>query len=153
MLKTVSKVLDKEDILIFDCGGNTKENKKKVRKLEFHYLTLKAKKKKRPKHLKVAVPESTEHGDASTISHATKTPSKSSAKRKRPTATAAGANSKGKGAVRRGRASNDSKASTAEYDINDVVIPWSEIRGNFTIPDVKPVEIFTPEWRSVETRK
>ena len=46
MLKTVSKVLDKEDVLVFDCGGNTKENKKKVRKLKFHYVTLKAKNKK-----------------------------------------------------------------------------------------------------------
>lgn len=46
MLKTVSKVLDKEDVLVFDCGGNTKENKKNVRKRKFHYLTLKAKKKK-----------------------------------------------------------------------------------------------------------
>ncbi|MEA3430099.1 MAG: hypothetical protein U9R08_02400 [Nanoarchaeota archaeon] len=46
MLKTVSKVLDKEDVLVFDCGGNTKKNKKKIRKLKFHYLTLKAKKKK-----------------------------------------------------------------------------------------------------------
>jgi len=46
MLKTVKKILDKEDVLVFDCGGNTKENKKKIRKLEFHYLTLKAKKRK-----------------------------------------------------------------------------------------------------------
>ena len=46
MLRTVKKVLDKEDVLIFDCGGNTKENKNKIRELKFHYLTLKAKKKK-----------------------------------------------------------------------------------------------------------
>ena len=46
MLKTVKKVLDKEDVLVFDCGGNTKKNKKDVRKNKFHYLTLKAKKKK-----------------------------------------------------------------------------------------------------------
>jgi len=46
MLNTVKKVLDKESVLVFDCGGNTKKNKKDVRKLEFHYLTLKAKKKK-----------------------------------------------------------------------------------------------------------
>ena len=37
--------MDKESVLVFDCGGNTKKNKKKIRKLEFHYLTLKAKKK------------------------------------------------------------------------------------------------------------
>lgn len=46
MLKTVKKILDEESVLVFDCGGNTKDNKKKVRKLKFHYLTLKAKKKK-----------------------------------------------------------------------------------------------------------
>lgn len=46
MLNTVKKILDKESVLVFDCGGNTKDNKKKVRGLNFHYLTLKAKKKK-----------------------------------------------------------------------------------------------------------
>lgn len=46
MLRTVKKVLDKGDVLVFDCGGNTKENKKKIKELEFNYLTLKAKKKK-----------------------------------------------------------------------------------------------------------
>ena len=46
MLRTVKKVLDQGDMLIFDCGGNTKDNKKDIRKLGFHYLTLKAKKKK-----------------------------------------------------------------------------------------------------------
>lgn len=46
MLKTVRKILDEESVLVFDCGGNTRENKMKVRKLKFHYLTLKAKKKK-----------------------------------------------------------------------------------------------------------
>ncbi len=40
------KVLEKGSILIFDCGANTKTNKKIVRKGEYHYLTLKAKKKK-----------------------------------------------------------------------------------------------------------
>jgi transposase len=40
------KVLEKGSILIFDCGANTKTNKKMVRKGEYHYLTLKAKKKK-----------------------------------------------------------------------------------------------------------
>jgi len=46
MLSTVKKVLPIGAMLIFDCGGNTKENKEKVRKLLFHYLTLKAKKRK-----------------------------------------------------------------------------------------------------------
>ncbi len=40
------KVLEKGSILIFDCGANTKTNKKMIRNGEYHYLTLKAKKKK-----------------------------------------------------------------------------------------------------------
>jgi transposase len=40
------KVLEKGSILIFDCGANTKTNKKMIRKGDYHYLTLKAKKKK-----------------------------------------------------------------------------------------------------------
>ena len=43
MLKTVKKVLDKDSILIFDCGGNTSKNKQKIIELGFNYLTLKAK--------------------------------------------------------------------------------------------------------------
>ncbi len=39
------KVLEKSSILIFDCGANTKANKEMVRNGEYHYLTLKAKKK------------------------------------------------------------------------------------------------------------
>lgn len=46
MLNTVGKVLDKNSLLIFDCGGNTKKNKQKIIDREFNYLTLKAKKKK-----------------------------------------------------------------------------------------------------------
>ncbi len=45
MLKTVSKVLDKKSLLIFDCGGNTAKNKEKVIENGFNYLTLKAKQK------------------------------------------------------------------------------------------------------------
>lgn len=45
MLRVASKVLPKGSMLIFDCGGNTRENKRKVRDADFHYLTLKAKKK------------------------------------------------------------------------------------------------------------
>ena len=32
-------------MLIFDCGGNTRANKKKIRAMGFHYLTLKPKKR------------------------------------------------------------------------------------------------------------
>ena len=46
MLNTVGKVLDKNSLLIFDCGGNTKKNKQKIIDRGFNYLTLKAKKKK-----------------------------------------------------------------------------------------------------------
>jgi len=46
MLNTVKKILDEKSLLVFDCGGNTKKNKERIRKLLFHYLTLKAKKKK-----------------------------------------------------------------------------------------------------------
>jgi len=41
MLKLSEKILEEESLLIFDCGGNSKENKKKIRELRFHYLTLK----------------------------------------------------------------------------------------------------------------
>ncbi len=44
MLKTSEAVLEKESLLIFDTGGNTKENKRLIREKSFHYLTLKAKK-------------------------------------------------------------------------------------------------------------
>jgi transposase len=46
MLKMVRHILKEDSMLIFDCGGNTEEVKKKIRKLKFHYLTLKPKKKK-----------------------------------------------------------------------------------------------------------
>lgn len=44
MLKTSEAVLEKRSLLIFDTGGNTKDNKRQIREKEFHYLTLKAKK-------------------------------------------------------------------------------------------------------------
>ena len=44
--KIVSKVLDPGSLIIFDCGGNTKKNKKMVLNGGFNYLTLKAKHKK-----------------------------------------------------------------------------------------------------------
>jgi len=44
MLKTSEAVLPEGSLLIFDTGGNTKENKRLVCEKTFHYLTLKAKK-------------------------------------------------------------------------------------------------------------
>ncbi|MFH0876466.1 MAG: hypothetical protein V1859_11100 [archaeon] len=44
MLKTSEAVLDENSLLIFDTGGNTKENKKQIRSKKFHYLTLRQKK-------------------------------------------------------------------------------------------------------------
>ncbi|MBD3408497.1 MAG: hypothetical protein GF411_20405, partial [Candidatus Lokiarchaeota archaeon] len=44
MLKTAKHVLDENSVLIFDCGGNTKKNKKLVRSNNFHYITLRPKK-------------------------------------------------------------------------------------------------------------
>ena len=46
MLKTSEAVLPEGSLLIFDTGGNTKENKRQVIEKKFHYLTLKAKKVK-----------------------------------------------------------------------------------------------------------
>lgn len=46
MLKMVKHLLKEDSMLIFDCGGNTELNKKKIRKSKFHYLTLKPKKGK-----------------------------------------------------------------------------------------------------------
>ena len=45
MLKTFGKVAEPNSLVIFDCGGNTKANKKKIRAMGFHYLTLKPKKR------------------------------------------------------------------------------------------------------------
>ncbi len=44
MLKTARYVLEENSVLIFDCGANTKNNKKLVRVNKYHYLTLRAKK-------------------------------------------------------------------------------------------------------------
>jgi len=46
MLNVVGKVLPEKSLLIFDNGANTKQNKAKILKMRFHYLTLKAKKVK-----------------------------------------------------------------------------------------------------------
>ena len=44
MLKASKAVLEPNSLMIFDCGANTKKNKKLVRESEHHYLTLMAKK-------------------------------------------------------------------------------------------------------------
>ena len=41
MLKIANKVFEKYSMIIFDCGGNTEENKQKIIELGFNYLTLK----------------------------------------------------------------------------------------------------------------
>ena len=44
MLKLSSKILAPESLVVFDCGGNTKQNKKTILTLGFNYLTLRGKK-------------------------------------------------------------------------------------------------------------
>ena len=44
MLKLCPKVLAPASLLVFDCGGNTMENKEKILALGFNYLTLRGKK-------------------------------------------------------------------------------------------------------------
>ena len=44
LLTVVSKVIPENALLIFDTGGNTRANKQRIRDLDYHYLTLKAKK-------------------------------------------------------------------------------------------------------------
>lgn len=46
MLKVIPKVIPKNSLLMYDAGANTKKNKRKIRKLEYHYLTRKPKKVK-----------------------------------------------------------------------------------------------------------
>jgi len=43
MLQIISKVIPKNSLLIFDAGANTKANKRKIRDLGYHYLTLRPK--------------------------------------------------------------------------------------------------------------
>lgn len=42
-LKIASKILEKDSLLVFDCGANTKSNKSKILGLGYNYLTLKQK--------------------------------------------------------------------------------------------------------------
>lgn len=44
MIKLVSKILPRDSLLIFDTGANTKKNRKKIRILKYHFLTLRPKK-------------------------------------------------------------------------------------------------------------
>ncbi len=50
MFSSIRKVLLPNTLLIFDCGANTKDNKDKIRKKGFHYLTLKPKKRSIYRH-------------------------------------------------------------------------------------------------------
>jgi transposase len=43
MLKVISKVIPEGSLLIFDTGANTRKNKNRIRRIRYHYLTLKAK--------------------------------------------------------------------------------------------------------------
>jgi transposase len=45
LLRTVQSVLEPNSLLIFDCGANTRSNKARIRKMGFHYLTLRPKKR------------------------------------------------------------------------------------------------------------
>jgi len=45
MLKTVERVLEQNSLLVFDCGANTKKNKKDILDKGYNYLTLKQKQK------------------------------------------------------------------------------------------------------------
>lgn len=45
MLKIANKVFEKDSMIIFDCGANTEENKRKIIELGFNYLTLKPRQK------------------------------------------------------------------------------------------------------------
>jgi len=44
MLRTAGAILEENSVLIFDCGANTRANKRAIRKMKLHYLTLKQKK-------------------------------------------------------------------------------------------------------------
>jgi len=46
MLRAAEVLLEKGSLLIFDCGANSKANKKRIREKGFHYLTFKSKKVK-----------------------------------------------------------------------------------------------------------
>ncbi|MFQ6617940.1 MAG: hypothetical protein ACE5QV_04545 [Fidelibacterota bacterium] len=44
LLNVIKRVLDRNSLLIFDAGANSKTNKERIGELGFHYLTLKPKK-------------------------------------------------------------------------------------------------------------
>jgi len=53
-LKIAEKILDEGSALIFDCGANSKENKEKIIKRKFNYLTLRPKKQNTyRKHIRI----------------------------------------------------------------------------------------------------
>jgi len=45
MLKISNKVLEKGSLIVFDCGGNSENNKRKIIDLGFNYLTLRPRQK------------------------------------------------------------------------------------------------------------
>jgi transposase len=68
LIRLCSKVLSAGSLLVFDCGGNTWDNKKRIRKLKFHYLTLKAK-KKGPYRNEIAIYHARKEDQVSFVSH------------------------------------------------------------------------------------
>jgi transposase len=68
LIRLCSRVLSEGSLLVFDCGGNTRDNKKRIRKLKFHYLTLKAK-KKGPYRNEIAIYHARKEDRVSFVSH------------------------------------------------------------------------------------
>jgi transposase len=68
LIRLCSKVLSEGSLLVFDCGGNTRENKRRIRDLKFHYLTLKAK-KKGPYRNEIAIYHAKKEDRVSFVSH------------------------------------------------------------------------------------
>jgi hypothetical protein len=40
------------------------------------------------------------------------------------------------------------KKRKSDFEMDDIVVPWNDIRGNFVITETKSKEIYTPEWRT-----
>jgi hypothetical protein len=49
---------------------------------------------------------------------------------------------------RKSRYSSRSTRAASPYDLDNIVVPWSELRSNFSIPEIKIKEILTPQWRT-----
>lgn len=48
---------------------------------------------------------------------------------------------------KRAKAAAAAASKRKDYDINDIVVPWNEIRSNATVDVLRPKEIYTPQWR------